>query len=71
MNKTSNNTSDTNVRSRVMKWARDHVGGRVSATCVTDPSGGISTWDVWEKMGSGRNRVARVRVSPGEIEVID
>jgi hypothetical protein len=63
-------------RQRVLAWARCNirVGGRtprMSATCATDPSLGVSTWDVWESAGRSRNRLARVRVSRSEIEVID
>jgi len=70
-------TNSKTTRNRVLAWARSNVtvGGRtprMSATCATDPSEGMSTWDVWESAGrGGRNRLARVRVSPTEIEVID
>ena len=64
------------ARAAVLAWARRNVtvGGRTPrmwATCVTDPTEGVSTWDVWESAGTGRrNRVARVRVSSAGVEVI-
>jgi len=72
-------TNSKTTRNRVLTWARSNVtvGGRtprMSTTCVTatDPTLGVSTWDVWESAGRGaRNRLARVRVTPTEIEVID
>jgi hypothetical protein len=71
-----NSTANT-ARTTVLTWARRNVtiGGRtprMSATCSTDPTEVVSTCDVWESAGSGRrNRVARVRVSPTGVEVIN